>query len=115
MLPPESVDAELRQVALQEGLQELTPPGQRIPFGTGRVGQRETATQPVPAQGLRAQIVKRNPSNGTVSSRPASVSDDCRSSSGEALPRIKNRAGRGRRSASTRRSGNNPADVGFHR
>ena len=48
----------------------------------------------------------RNPSRGTVSSLPASVSEDCCGKTGEALSRTRNHAGIGERSARTRNNGN---------
>ena len=97
--------AQLRQVAFEKRLEKLPPPRERIRFGARGEGQGESAAQPVPGLRGRAQVGQPEAFERDVSSRPARVSDDCLSRSGEALPRMRNRAGSGWRSASTRSSG----------
>ena len=50
------LDAELGEIALDQGVQELAAPGQRISFGAADVRQRKAAAQPMSALSARAEI-----------------------------------------------------------
>ena len=80
-------------------------PGCRLPTRPGRRGGNHRAAKA--GFGRPAKVRSKKPGNSINSTRPAKDSDACLIKFGEALPRIRKRAGFSGRSTKTRNTANN--------
>ena len=96
-------DSQLRHVALQEGAHEVDSPPVAVRVAAHREGTGEAAPQPKPPHLPGGDFTNGEARQFVVGDAPGQRLRTLPQQSGPALPRTRKRAGRGTRSANTRR------------